>query len=270
MKLIDNKKVIQFLHGDILAGQYNYTDDFKPFFHPLNTPTGRTVSLASPHDHKHHKGMMYALRCEDINFWEEGGQPQAGRQHHEAFTAIIPDGDRVGFHQSLTWAGRDGSLRTFTETRSVHCQQTPEGFRWDWSTTLTALRPCRLVLSQWSSKLPDGRIINYHGLGIRFIRDFGCTGGNRLLVDGKPLKRIAEGMGMVPQAVTFEGTIDPVYPAWPPRRASVTFTQQQKNTLFVMENAFAFMALGPSNIAPVDLKEGQRITEAYAVLVRDV
>ncbi len=67
---IEKDRVI-FSQDNSVAGIYVLNDPFKPYFHPLNTPGGNPVTVASPADHRHHKGMMFSLRCADLNFWEE-------------------------------------------------------------------------------------------------------------------------------------------------------------------------------------------------------
>ena len=86
---------MDFHHGAVLAGRYAYRDPFKPHVHPLNTPMGYTVSLRSPHDHPHHKALMYALRASDVNFWEEYAttdQEKVGQQEHETFLRVVDEG----------------------------------------------------------------------------------------------------------------------------------------------------------------------------------
>ncbi|MBX3069255.1 MAG: PmoA family protein [Thermomicrobiales bacterium] len=260
-----------FRLGDRVAGRYNYTDEFKPYLHPLTTPAGHVVSLASPHDHKHHKGLMYALSVPNVNFWEErptkpGEVP--GRQVHEQFTSVTDAAETVGFEQTLRWLPSDGGDPIFQETRSISCRHEPasNGFAWIWSAELSALQDTELTMSKWSALQADGRLVNYHGLGIRFRREFGCTGGNRLLLDGQETP-IAEGSGTTYRIAEFEGSIDGT---WPVQKAAVRLSQSMGNALFVMDKPFAFMGIGPSNLGPVSLKTGETLTERYEVLVFDV
>ena len=95
MHLTVTDRSVDFHHGAVLAGRYAYRDPFKPHVHPLNTPMGYTVSLRSPHDHPHHKALMYALRASDVNFWEEYAttdQEKVGQQEHETFLRVVDEG----------------------------------------------------------------------------------------------------------------------------------------------------------------------------------
>jgi hypothetical protein len=267
---------VSFRLGDAVAGVYRFQDEFKPHFHPLRTPRGHGVTSASPHDHKHHKGLMYALRAEDVNFWEEVGTLPAevpGVQRHLAFEEVVSRGPQVGFAQTLRWVARDGSLSSFDETRRITCRHDPasRAFVWRWQVRLTALRPLHLVQSQWSHGLADGSRVNYHGLGIRFRRDFGgMTRNHELHVDGMVLReRFQSQMGLRPRKVTFIGSLDET---WPVERAGVTFEQDsgQENTLYVMEDYIPFMALGPTNRAALRVASGGVIAESYTVTVFDL
>ena len=64
------------------------------------------MSLAMPHDHPHHKGLMYALRTPHVNFWEERSTlpgEVVGRQIHQQFDELTEVGEHVGFVELLRW-----------------------------------------------------------------------------------------------------------------------------------------------------------------------
>ena len=272
MELHINDDGVEFYSGNTLAGCYNISHSLKPFLHPLNTPSGYAVSLASPHDHRHHKGLMYALRTCDINFWEENPSmavETVGRQRHLDLQDVVRSGEEVGFTERLIWESVAGGDPVFLESRTLGVRHYASAFVWTWVTRLTICRSCRLIKSQWSWGLPDGRKINYHGLGLRLVRSFGCTGGNDLTLDGQKTS-FGQGMGQIVRQVTFRGTLDPIWPQWPGPQASITFQQQQGNGLFVLELPFAFMSLGPSNLEERDLSAGEMLEETYHIRVADV
>jgi hypothetical protein len=51
------------------------TNQFKPFVRELYTLRGENVLRDAPPDHLHHHGLMYAIRINGTNFWEEVGAP---------------------------------------------------------------------------------------------------------------------------------------------------------------------------------------------------
>jgi hypothetical protein len=121
-------------------------------------------------------------------------------------------------------------------------------------------------MSQWSSPRADGALVNYHGLGLRLPREFGGEMAKpRVRVDGVEAS-IAEAHGRVPRTIEFVSAADGY---WPVRFGGVCFTQSQSNALFIMKEPFAYVALGPSNLAPRVIKRGETIEEDYAIEVFD-
>ena len=51
------------------------TNQFKPYVRELYTLKGDNVLRDAPADHLHHHGLMYAIRVNGVNFWEEVGEP---------------------------------------------------------------------------------------------------------------------------------------------------------------------------------------------------
>lgn len=269
MRLELTKHYVDFARESSLAGRYCYQDSFKPHIHPLNTPDGHTLSLRSPHDHLHHKGLMYSLRASDINFWEEYATSEAekvGCQRHDAFSEVITEGDEIGFTERLTWLAGDGSLETFDEQRSLTCSYVGGAsacFHWKWSTKLVAKRDLTLTLSPWSITNKRGHRINYHGLGLRLRRDFGCTGGNKLLLDGHPVS-FYEALGSQPKEATFIGSLDETS-----GKAGVSIAPAASRGLFVLESPFAFISFGPTTLGAIALRAGHTLNDSYSILVFD-
>lgn len=269
LKIGDN--VADFGCGGRVIGRYEYRDAFKPYLHPLHTPDGHVVTLAMPHDHKHHKGVMYALGTAVVNYWEESPTrpgEHIGVQRHESFSAVTTSGLEVGFRETLRWSA-PGEEPDFHEVRGIYCRRLEDGraFEWRWESRLTVARALRLVQSPWSRALPDGRRISYHGLGVRFRREFGVGGTSLLEVDGRQI-RFDEAVGVRPTTVRLTGCLDGFHPA---RRTYLQITQQSQppNALFPLETPFAFLAVGPSNESEVDLGPGASIDERYLLQVGD-
>lgn len=263
---------LEFLGGSVAftgeagpAGQY-HLDAAKPFLHPLRTAAGHVVSAATPHDHLHHKGLMFSLQTPEVSWWDEVPHPDSlhvGRQRHVRFLETSAD----GFTQSLVWEVTDGSWPTLEETRHVACREIEGGFEWRWETQLRALRACTLTQALHSLQRPDGSRVSYQGLALRLVRDF--TQSARLFVDGERVP-FAEASGHVPVQVRLEGRIDPVYPQWPGSRVAVSIESEQPHGLFALNQPFAYLALGPSNLEPVNLEEGDVLEARYKVTVTDL
>ena len=256
---------IIFRQGDRLAGEYRLDDPFKPHFRRLLTPAGHDTVLAAPADHPHHKGLMYALRCADLNFWEEHGERGTiGRQEVIATTLA-----ESGFSQTLLWRAVEGGGETYRETRTItgSRRDDAQAFVWQWQTRREALRDHRLILSEWALAHPDGRRINYHGLGLRlpWMWRFPGSWAGGVELDGRPTAPL-EACGARASSVGFWGLIDGA-----PRgtRAAVTVRQDHGFGWFVMKEDFPYLAVGPTIAAPLEVRAGDRFEENYEIMIED-
>lgn len=269
MQLAITPEYADFVDGDVLAGRYRLRDEFKPFVHPLNTPAGYTVSHAMPHDHRHHKGLMFSLRIAGLNFWEETSTlpgERVGRQRHVEFHNVAAAGAEIGFEETLSWEPVGGGPAAFREQRTLRCRRAEDAFVWTWISRLEPLAACQLIQSQWATVKPDGRKVNYHGLAVRL--DWPMMLLNRLELDGHDAK-FDEAMGARAARVVYEGSLDPGYPNWPPPRVAVTLEQQHGYALFVRTAPFPIFAMGPTTLGSMSLKAGEVLECAYTVRVRD-
>jgi len=266
MKIQIDSEACVFTHRGGEAGRYVLDDPFKPHIHPLRTPEGHCVTDCMPADHRHHKGLMYALRCHDLNFWEEGSD--SGTQKQQSISAL-EDARGTGVVQELLWQACNGGLETYLETREIVCRYDEEkrGFHWTWHSRRTALREHRLIKSPWSFHLDDGRTINYHGLGIRLPWVWAFSGDTFSGVEiGGQACDWKQACGTSGPEVAWWGLIDG---QWNPPTAAVTIRQEQQGAWFVLKTDFAYLSVGPSNAEEVQIPEGRIFDETYHVLVQD-
>jgi hypothetical protein len=146
------------------------TNQFKPYVRELYTLAGDNVVRDSPADHLHHHGLMYAIRINNVNFWEEVGQP--GHERHVKLLA----------HQT----GHSGSgLPQASFTELIHWvpdgenrlpDTTPVAFLVERRTlTLTVDEAEEEVALAWHAEFEVGARTNrvrlhgseYNGLGLR-------------------------------------------------------------------------------------------------------
>jgi len=247
------------------AGRYVLDDRFKPHFSMLSTPEGHNVAMVSPADHRHHKGLMYALRCADLNFWEEDpGTGECGVQQVLSTSAVAD-----GFAQDLLWREEGGGMATYREIRTITCRAESGGraFEWRWHTQRESLRDHRLVKSPWSAALPDGRTVNYHGLGLRMPWAWAYPNENTsgTEVDSQPVDA-AGVIGSTGPAVTMWGLMDG---QWSPAKCAVTIRQSGRNTWFLLKQSFAYLSVGPSNAEEINVRTGDCFDETYTITVAD-
>ncbi|WP_265520426.1 PmoA family protein [Oerskovia flava] len=108
---------VQRESSDLLSYVYRPTEaqleSPRPYFHPLRTLGGDTVSLYRPHDHVWHKGIVWSLpNVGPYNFWggptyvRDDGYVQLdndGSMDHVAFRHVGEQAGGVGFVEELAW-----------------------------------------------------------------------------------------------------------------------------------------------------------------------
>jgi hypothetical protein len=69
---------------------YRYKNvPFKPYVQQLFSPAGVNILRDAPADHQHHHALMFAVKVDGVNFWEE--TQATGRQEHESLTGTRTD-----------------------------------------------------------------------------------------------------------------------------------------------------------------------------------
>jgi hypothetical protein len=269
LTLLDQSGCLILRAGARDLGVYHADDPHKPHWHPLRSPEGHCVTLARPHDHLHHKGLMYALRTAQCNFMEEndpGPGAETGRQVHTGFTDFVGQGDSVGFTESLEWRGTVSGTLYFRETRRQQITFSAEGgLLLRWHSSLVSAVAQTLIQSPWSRPNKEGILINYHGLIIRLPREWCGTGNHGFAADGVPMPA-AEAFGARVREATYYGAMDGLDRL---TFASVTLRQQQDHRFCLRDAPFAWMTMGPSNGGEVSLDAGQTLDERYEVEIRD-
>lgn len=187
MEITTGENVLSIRSGDHSLLNYPYNDvPFKPYVGQLFSPAGVNILRDAPADHLHHHALMFAVKVDSVNFWEE--TPAAGKQVHKSFTDVKTnvktdvENDRsrsllqASFTEHLDWTNQSRQL-LLKERRTVDLRR---------GTDLGA------TLVTWKSEfeLPDGKqsaVItgaHYHGLGMRFIQSMD-TGGQFINADNE-------------------------------------------------------------------------------------
>jgi hypothetical protein len=146
------------------------TNQFKPYVRELYTLTGENVLRDAPADHLHHHGLMYAIRVNGVNFWEERDAPGHERpiklvEHKTGKSAGgLP---QVSFTQLIHWVrGGDQQLADTAPVALLVERRT---------LTLTVDEARNEVALRWQAEFEPGTAIErvtltgseYNGLGLR-------------------------------------------------------------------------------------------------------
>jgi hypothetical protein len=150
---------------------YQFADGWKPYIKEFRNRSGVNVIRDAPPDHRHHHGIMFAVRINGVNFWEE--QEQSGRQEQRRLLPVergaIAGVSYVSFGQELAWTRPGDPLPLLQETRRLAVCFTDE-----LGATLTDWRSL-LTVPQGS----DGVVLSgpkYVGLGVRFAASMDSGG----------------------------------------------------------------------------------------------
>ena len=236
--------------------QYRYVGvPFKPYIDELRTPSGKNILRDAPWDHLHHHALMYALKVNNCNFWEESNA-NFGKQITEKAQA---DGNSL--ESEISWNAPDS--KTFLkEIRKINVEPRDNVTLLDWTNTLKAVDSA--VLGG-----PGGG--HYYGLGIRFDetmdksgRFFNDTGkndgeivnGDERLTRCKWMAYTAKLNGQPVTVAVFDHPSNPV-----------------PMTAFTMGDAggpFAYMSATMNlHRQSVELKTGETFAVSYRVAVWD-
>ncbi|NIA13150.1 MAG: hypothetical protein GWP08_03645 [Nitrospiraceae bacterium] len=172
---------VSFVREGQTVLRYRYEDvPAKPYVKTLYTPQGVNVLRDSPHDHKHHHGLMFAIKVDGVDFWGEHEAP--GIQAHRSFE---DDGSEAGFVERLDWLAPERTQVVLKERRRISVVQ-------DESAGATVV--------VWESlfELPPGKAkatltgAHYHGLGARFVESIDRS-SRFFTPDGEPDGDIVRG-----------------------------------------------------------------------------
>jgi hypothetical protein len=102
-------------------------EGWKPYVRDLHTMRGENLLRDAPEDHRHHHGLMYAVRVNGVNFWEEAGERvglQVGNGSPQLELGRSPGGlPQAILRHRLRWegpgTGGDPGVPLLRETREL-------------------------------------------------------------------------------------------------------------------------------------------------------
>jgi len=147
---------------------------YKPYVKELHTLGGLNVLRDSPSDHLHHHALMYGIRVNGANFWEE----RAGAGVQRVVRSVKPElsSDPAGrpqarFSQTIHWVIPDDAFLPAANSTPLLIEQR--------TLTLVVDEAGQEVALHWKSQFEVGNKTNtvelaganYHGLGMRFMEE---------------------------------------------------------------------------------------------------
>jgi hypothetical protein len=173
---LDNGRAYLALPNHEAPLVYRFGDvPFKPYIETLTTPSGINILRDAPADHLHHHGLMFAVRVDNVNFWEEKDTPGIERINGPV-QVKSPGRTRHILTGTVDWIDPKVDKPVLIEHRTIELYQDGD---------------LDYTLATWQSSflLPEGKTdatltgTEYNGLGMRFLQSMD-TGGRFFNADG--------------------------------------------------------------------------------------
>ena len=237
----------------------------RPYFHPLTTLGGETVTQSRPADHVWHQGLSLALpnviaASATHNFWggptfvrDEGYSqlPNNGTVTHRGFTALVASDHGVEIEEMLQWTSSTGAL-VFTEKRRLTISAVDDA----WSLLFaTVLRNASGDALSIGSPGTEGRAgAGYGGLFWR---------GRASMEHGEVFGSHGDTMGSRGDWMAYSASA-----------ATVVMTDHPGNPrhpapFFVRADEYAGLNPAPFFSEPLEVAAGEKIRFAYTVTIAD-
>lgn len=241
---VDGEKVT-VLYGEKQLMEYRYSHpNPKPYVHPMWSANGAVVTLDSPPDHKHHRGLFIGWsNVNGIDFWSES----TGRMVHQKFEQLSAAGEAT-IVATIHWVAAATGKVLLAEQR-----------------TLRVLPPSEdTTMLVWESELRASEELvltgaQYNGLGIRFARSM--DGGSVLNSNGTA--EIKRANGEKAEWCAYFGNVDGSL-------CTVAIFNHPTNPrhptpFFVMNQPFGFLSAAPTFHEPIKLKPNEPLKLRYLV-----
>ncbi|HRZ93602.1 MAG TPA: PmoA family protein [Candidatus Paceibacterota bacterium] len=147
---------------------------FKPYVRELRTLDGHNILRDAPHDHLHHHALMYGIKVNGLNFWEETSGAGVQLPVHTAPPEFGRDAQgrpQAALRQRIHWVASADAFLPLTNQPALLIE--------DRMLVLTVDAAASEVALLWAGDFAVGNAApevalsgaNYHGLGIRFRED---------------------------------------------------------------------------------------------------
>jgi hypothetical protein len=244
----------------------------RPFFHPVRTLAGDTVTVYRPHDHVWHKGIALSLpNVGTENFW--GGPtfrrgryvqlPNDGAMRHDGFDAAAARDGAVCLSERLTWVTESGQTPV-AERRRIAAAAWPAESAWLLAFETTLVNVSGAVIAIGSPTTEGRPDAGYGGLFWRGPRSF--TGGTVVTQDGTGGDEL---MGARGPWLGFAGRHDG-HGRW----STLVFRDHPGNfsypsQWFVRSTPYACLCPAPFFAAAYPFAAGASLTLRYDIVVAD-
>ncbi len=161
---------------------------YKPYVQALNTVAGYGVLRDAPPDHLHHHALMYGIKVNGINFWEETSGCGVQKVVEYPAPEILQNAQgqaQARLVQMLYWLAPEDAFLPNTNAPALLIERR--------TLTLTLNPDLQETALHWKSEFEVGTKTNvvtltganYHGLGMRFLKELDPVAAH-FTPEGKP------------------------------------------------------------------------------------
>ncbi len=254
--------LVSLNRGEQTFAEYRFSsDDFKPYVQVLRSPRGINVLRDRPYDHLHHRGMMFAVNMNDIEFWGQGWyMGSLGQQLYQSDSLRL-DHQTHCVSGDLSWNALEHKKSIMQEHRKIQLLESKAKatvLAWESTFTVPAGHPKAI----WKGD-------HYHGLGMRFTKEMDESESFFFAKDAQTPENVrgteyltraswaayhAMSEGQKVTVAVFDGPANPRYPAhW-----------------FTMYKPFSYLSATINTYRePFEIEAGQAVRFRYGVAVFD-
>ena len=230
------------------------SNQFKPYVKELRTLRGVNVLLDSPADHLHHHGLMYAIRINGTNFWEE--LADSGRQKHIRFINCAANSTSANLIELVHWIAPRNNEPLLIEERTIELSIDPQNeeavLRWTG----------RFTVGQQKVTLHGS---GYNGLGLRFPKHWNAVAKHHNSEDLPYSAAHTWDVTTARWASVSSDAGDPV--------TVILFgnpTNPGETRFFSMNNPFTYLSVTQNiELRPLNYRSGERFDLNYLLLLYD-
>lgn len=260
-EVVTNTWAVKFGEQTVLAYAFN-PRLAKPYVRELAPLGGPNILRDAPFDHLHHHALMYAIKVNGLNFWEE--VPGNGVER-VVETKTARAGDAAVLRQTIHWVAPLDAFVADTTPHALLVEQRTLTLRADTANKELAL--------EWRAEFEVGGKTNqielggnsYHGLGMRFAADLDALAKHSYAGRPPDLSNNRQEISPAPWAsVSF---------ARPGAPATITLVPHPSNEhgdgkMFAMLTPFAYLSATQGlDKEPITRRRGDKFTVRYLVLL---
>lgn len=234
----------------------------KPYVREFAPLGGPNILRDAPFDHLHHHALMYAIKVNGLNFWEEVSGNGVQRVVE---TKVSTAGEAAVLQQVIHWVAPQEAFVPDTAPHALLVERR--------TLMLRADRVSKELALEWKADFEVGGKTNqielggnsYHGLGMRFSQDLDALAKHSYAGQPPDLSKNRQEVSPTPWAsVSF------ARPGWPATIALVPHPANEHGDgkMFAMLTPFAYLSATQGlDKEPITKRRGDKFTVRYLVVL---